>query len=288
MTGNDGRGGGGHAAAPQAAPPVVPAVEDAASGAAPRGAPPEHHDRARRPRERDRSAADGAESSPRGGPERARAAGPRFRSVVLDVDSTLCGIEGVDWLAARRGAAAAREVARLTERAMGGEIPLGLVYGERLAMIRPSAAEVAELAAAYEQTLAPGAAGAVAELGRQGVRVLLVSGGLREAILPVAARLGVAPSDVHAVSVRFDAAGGYAGFDTRSPLATQGGKLDVVRALGLLRPALAVGDGATDLAARPGVDAFAAFTGFVRRAAVVAGADFELASFDHLLEAVLR
>ena len=28
---------------------------------------------------------------------------PKFASVVLDVDSTLCGIEGVDWLAERCG-----------------------------------------------------------------------------------------------------------------------------------------------------------------------------------------
>jgi len=35
------------------------------------------------------------------------------------------------------------------------------------------------------------------------------------------------------------------------------------------------------------VSAFAAFTGFVRRAAVVAGADLTLTSFDQLAEAVL-
>jgi hypothetical protein len=49
---------------------------------------------------------------------------------------------------------------------------------------------------------------------------------------------------------------------------------------------LAVGDGATDLAVRPAVDAFAAFTGFVRRDAVVRAADFELSTFDELLEAL--
>jgi hypothetical protein len=35
------------------------------------------------------------------------------------------------------------------------------------------------------------------------------------------------------------------------------------------------------------VDAFAAYTGFVRRDAVVAGADFVVESFDQLLELVL-
>jgi phosphoserine phosphatase len=211
----------------------------------------------------------------------------RFRTVVLDVDSTLCGLEGIDWLAAQRGPVAEREVARLTQRAMDGATPLDAVYGERLAMIRPAAPETTSLALAYRRALAPGAAVAVARLARHGVRVVLVSGGIREAIVPIAAGLRIPPADVHAVSLRFDAGGAYAGFDAGSPLATQGGKLVVVRGLALLRPILAVGDGATDLALRPAVDAFAAFTGFVRRAAVVAGADLELTSFQELAEAVL-
>lgn len=211
----------------------------------------------------------------------------RYRAVVLDVDSTLCGIEGVDWLAAQRGASVQREVARLTERAMEGEVALDAVYGERLAMIRPAAPEIASLALAYRRALATGAAPAVARLRRHGVRVVLVSGGIREAIVPIAAGLRLPPADVHAVSVHFDAAGAYAGYDAGSPLATAAGKLAVVGRLGLPAPALAVGDGATDLAIRPAVSAFAAFTGFVRRAAVVAGADLELTSFDQLAEAVL-
>ena len=59
----------------------------------------------------------------------------RFASVVLDVDSTLCGVEGIDWLAQRRGGDVARRVRELTDRAMNGEIPLDSVYGERLAML---------------------------------------------------------------------------------------------------------------------------------------------------------
>ena len=212
---------------------------------------------------------------------------PRYNTVILDVDSTLCGLEGIDWLAAQRGAGAALEVARLTQRAMDGELTLDAVYGTRLAMIRPAAPEIASLALAYRRALAPGAAAAVARLVRHGVRVLLVSGGIREAILPIAAGLRLPPADVHAVSLRFDAGGAYAGFDAASPLATQDGKLLVVQSLALPRPTLAVGDGATDLAIRPAVDAFAALTGFVRRRAVAAAADFEVASFDQLVEAVL-
>jgi phosphoserine phosphatase len=210
-----------------------------------------------------------------------------FATVILDVDSTLSGIEGIDWLAARRGADVAARVAELTDRAMRGEIPLDAVYGERLGLVRPSAGDVAELAEAYAGAVAPGAAEAIARLREAGRTVVLVSGGLREAIVPLAASVGVAAGDVHAVGVRFDAAGAYAGFDAASPLTTQGGKRVIAERLGLPRPALAVGDGATDAAMRPAVDSFAAFTGFVRRDRVVSDADHDVSSFSQLTELVL-
>ena len=212
---------------------------------------------------------------------------PRFSSVVLDVDSTVAGIEGIDWLAQRRGPDVAARVTALTDRAMAGEVALDAVYGQRLAMIRPTRDEVSALGAQYVEAMAPGVGEAIARLRAAGVRVVLVSGGLREAILPLARRLGLPDDALHAVGVRFDADGGYAGFDERSPLATQGGKPVVVRALALPGPVLAVGDGSTDLAMRGVADAFAAYTGFVRRDAVAAAADHEIDSFARLRALVL-
>ncbi|AHG89216.1 HAD-superfamily hydrolase, subfamily IB (PSPase-like) [Gemmatirosa kalamazoonensis] len=216
---------------------------------------------------------------------------PRYRTIILDVDSTLAALEGIDWLAAQRGPDVVARVAALTDRAMQGEIALESVYGERLALVRPGRAELAALADAYVGAVVPGAADAIARLRAAGVRVALVSGGIRQSIIPLARSLGLAPQDVHAVDVVVDMGGQYFAFDAGSPLATQSGKRDVATALltdgGLPRPALAVGDGATDLAMRPAVDAFAAFTGVVRREPVVRGADLEIASFDQLLETVL-
>jgi phosphoserine phosphatase len=210
-----------------------------------------------------------------------------FASVILDVDSTLCGVEGIDWLAERRGGKTCAQVVELTDRAMRGDIALDAVYGDRLALVRPSRDEVAALADAYAASLAPQAAYAILRMRAAGKRIVLVSGGLREAILPIAERLGIPSRDVYAVSVRFDADGAYAGFDTTSPLATATGKRTVAESLGLPRRILGVGDGATELAMRPVVDEFAAYTGFARREAVVNSADVVLTSFDQLMELVL-
>lgn len=211
----------------------------------------------------------------------------QFASVIIDVDSTLCGIEGIDWLAARRGADLAAEIGRLTERAMEGAIPLEAVYGERLALIRPHAKEVAELAHAYTDALARGARDAIFAMRDNGLTLALVSGGIRQAIRPVARQLGFSDGSLFAVSVSFDESGVFVGYDAKSPLATQHGKKDVCARLKLPRPALAVGDGVTDAAMREATDAFAAFTGFVRREPVVRVADYVVTSFRELSDLVL-
>lgn len=211
-----------------------------------------------------------------------------YRSVVLDVDSTLSGIEGIDWLAARRGTEIRDRIAAATQSAMRGDTPLDAVYGERLAIVRPTRAEVAALGEAYVAAAAPGAREAVAELRRHDVRVSIVSGGIRDAIEPLAAHLGVASTDLHAVALRFDATGEYAGYDIDSPLWRSGGKPVLVRSLRLEERVLAMGDGMTDAELREVVATFVAFTGFARHERVVAVADAEIARFDALPPLVLR
>ena len=211
----------------------------------------------------------------------------RFRSVVLDVDSTLSAIEGIDWLATRRGMLIAEEIAELTGKAMDGSVPIESLYGLRLDLVRPDKREIAALSEAYAARIAPGAAAAVRDLRAAGVTLHVVSGGLREALLPFLATLGFSPDEVHAVGICFDRAGKYAGWETKSPLAMSGGKPVVVRALHLPGPILAVGDGSTDRALQAIGATFAAFTGFVRRSEVIAAADHVLDSFDQLLPLVL-
>lgn len=205
---------------------------------------------------------------------------------MLDVDSTLSGIEGIDWLAARKGAEVAAIVAEQTARAMTGEIPLEDVYAARIEVVAPGAADVADLARAYIGNIAPGARDAVAAWVASGVRVVMVSGGIREALLPLASLLAVPEADVHAVTVQHDAAGAYLSFDRTSPLAVATGKRDIVAGLSLPAPILSVGDGSTDLEMKAVTDAFAAFTGFAVRPLVTARADYVVASFDELARLV--
>ena len=211
----------------------------------------------------------------------------RYASIVIDVDSTLSQIEGIEWLAGRRDATTRERIAETTDAAMRGDIPLESVYGERLQLVRPTRDEVTALGVAYVDAISPGAVAAIAELRAAGVRIVIVSGGLREAILPLGAAVGVDAADVHAVSVYFDAAGDYAGYDTDSPVTRRGGKPAIVGALTLPAPVFALGDGITDAELKAVVQQFGAYVGVVRHEPVVAAADVVVSSFNQLPALVL-
>jgi phosphoserine phosphatase len=194
---------------------------------------------------------------------------PKFTTVLLDCDSTLSAIEGIDELAVHCRA----DVEQLTDAAMRGRIPLEEVYGRRLMLVRPTRDDLDELGKKYVARLVPDAVETIAALQLAGVDVRIISGGLLPAVLAVASAVGVAESHVAAVGISFNTDGSYAGFDGSSPLAAAGGKRIAIERWNVSRPAMMVGDGSTDLEARPVVDLFVAFAGVVERAKVVEAAD---------------
>jgi len=158
---------------------------------------------------------------------------------------------------------------------MRGEVALEDVFARRLELVRPSRADVMALGHRYVETLVPDALGVVTALRSEGIVVRVMSGGLRPAVLVMARALGLASESVAAVEVSFDAKGEFAGFDRGSPLARSGGKRVQLKSWlpFLAPPVMVVGDGITDLEARPPADFFVAYTGVAHRAEVAAAAD---------------
>jgi len=207
----------------------------------------------------------------------------KFRFVFFDVDSTLVTIEGIDVLGAGNP-----EIAQLTERAMNGEIALEDVYAKRLEIIRPRRDAIETLAERYVASIVPEAEKTLAALREAGAQIHLVTAGIAQAVLPLASQLGVPERAVHAVALRFNAAGDYEDFDRRSFLTRGGGKELVVRDVRARthgRAAL-VGDGVSDLEARPAVDLFVGFGGVHVRPKVKENADVFAMTFDEVLDAL--
>ena len=198
---------------------------------------------------------------------------PAYAIVGFDFDSTLSRLEGIDELGVRSGMG--QQMAELTHLAMNGQVALESVYGQRLALIRPDTVAIAWLAERYIAESVPGVEALFKQLLAQNKTVHIISGGIRQAILPMARKLGLPDENVHAVELYFAPDGSYRGFDADSPLARSGGKADVCRTInpnGL--DMVMIGDGQTDLESKQAGASFIGFGGVVNRLAVRQGADY--------------
>lgn len=196
------------------------------------------------------------------------------RLVIFDCDSTLSAIEGVDELARFRGPDMLAAAEAMTRDAMEGRLPVEAVFGRRLDLIRPTAAEVADIGRLYVETMEPSAVTTVATLRNAGWTPVILSGGFLPAIRPLADRLGI--ERVEAVDLYFDPTSGkYRGYDENYPTTRSGGKPIVVERLRTeMRPSrvVMVGDGVSDLETAAVVDSFVGFGRYVERERVKRGA----------------
>lgn len=207
-----------------------------------------------------------------------------FDIICFDCDSTLSEIEGIDVLAERAGCGA--EMAALTNAAMNGEVPLESVYAQRLSLIKPDRQAIKWVADLYIEKIVQGVEQVFQQLHDEGRQVHIISGGLKQAILPLAEKLNVVPENVHAVEVLFASNGDYLDFNQQSPLARNGGKADICTQLNPANLKMAiVGDGNTDMEAKKAGAFCIGFGGVVAREIVRKQADVFVEGSD--LQAVL-
>jgi D-3-phosphoglycerate dehydrogenase len=197
-------------------------------------------------------------------------------TLVLDFDSTVISRESLDELLARARPDLAAQVREITAAGMEGRISFRESLERRLSLVRPSLGEVEALGREAVGWITEGMEGL---LGEVKAKTWLLSGGIVEALLPVAARLRIPRGRVLATRARWSPAGELLGVDVLD-------KNEQLRpvAAGMPRPRVLVGDGMTDYEPfRAGlVDRFVAFTANVRRAAVVATGAPEAASVAEL------
>ncbi len=189
-----------------------------------------------------------------------------MKLICFDCDSTLSSVEGIDELARLRGPEIFRQVEALTEDAMNGKIRIEEIFGLRLAAIRPTQGDAAAVGRRYLESVEPSAQATIAALAASGWTSVIISGGFRQAIRPLADLLGV--ERIEAVDLFFAADGSYTGYDADYPSTRSGGKVDIINRLREeFRPekVVMVGDGVSDLETAPVVDLFVGFGGFATR-----------------------
>lgn len=205
------------------------------------------------------------------------------RLLLLDCDSTLSAIEGIDEMARLSGPQVFAAVEAMTRDAMEGRVPIGEVMPCRLALIRPTRATVAAVGQFYIDNIEPDAAVALDVARAAGWTPIIVSGGFVDAIRPLAEHLGIAR--VEAIGLHFDADGHYAGFESDHPATRNGGKAEIATHLRNefdAKRVVMVGDGVSDLETADVVDRFIGFGRYTVRPRVRAGANRFICSFSEL------
>jgi len=189
-----------------------------------------------------------------------------LKLICFDCDSTLSSVEGIDELARLRGPEIFATVEALTEDAMNGKIRIEEIFRLRLEAIRPTREDAAAIGRRYLETMEPTAKAAVDAFQAMGWTPVIISGGFRQAIRPLADALGIAR--IEAVDLYFAEDGTYKGFDADYPSTRSGGKIDIINTLrSELSPerVVMIGDGVSDLETKPVVDLFVGFGGFTTR-----------------------
>jgi phosphoserine phosphatase len=162
------------------------------------------------------------------------------------MDSTLIGQEGVDELATYAGVG--DRVAKITERAMRGEIAFEPALRERVALLKDLPVSVVDDVLEKRITLTPGGRELVATMRANGAWTCLISGGFTLFTNTVAARIGFQENRANELVV---SDGKFTG-EVREPILGRAAKLatliELTESFDLDEiDTLVVGDGANDL-----------------------------------------
>jgi phosphoserine phosphatase len=166
------------------------------------------------------------------------------RLVVMDMDSTLIRIEVIDELA--RAAGVGAEVARITERAMQGEMDYDESLRQRVALLAGLDVGVLDRIAA-DLPLTDGAETLIRVLKRLGYSIAVISGGFSRAAETLKRRLGID----YAYSNNVEIVGGKLTGRVVGPIVNAQRKAELLETIAqaegvLLDQVIAVGDGAND------------------------------------------
>lgn len=165
--------------------------------------------------------------------------------IVMDIDSTLINQEVIDLLGEEAGVG--ERVAKVTERAMRGELDFRQALEERVALLAGLDASVFDRTFA-RVTFTPGALELVAEAHARSWRVGVVSGGFHEVADKIVAAAGID----YCLANRLEVVNGTLTGRLAAEVVTKERKLEALRdwaaSLGLsVGQTVAMGDGANDI-----------------------------------------
>ena len=116
-----------------------------------------------------------------------------------DIESTLTPVEGWDFLAEMQSPEIQAEIRKITNQAMNGEISFEEALRKRFDIINPGLCEIKILQDEYLRSINKDVVGLINFLRAKFARVVLISGGLEDALLPLAKALEIPREDLFSI-----------------------------------------------------------------------------------------
>jgi len=211
---------------------------------------------------------------------------------VIDFDSTFTKTEALDELVkialGENGNGIAEKIKHITELAMEGKMTFGEALEERIKILGANQVHIEPLVNLLKSLVSDSIITQKEFIRKNAHRILIISGGFKDFILPVVADYGILPENVYANTFVYNESGDIVGVDKENPLSQTKGKVKLMQEL---KPKLSgkvcvVGDGYTDYEIKEAglADVFCAFTENITRPNVVANADFVTDSFEKVFK----
>lgn len=194
-------------------------------------------------------------------------------NIILDFDSTLVGIEGIDFLGELKGVG--DEIQELTNLAMSGQISIKEAMLERLNLLQPTRGDLDLVANEYLKNITPGFTEFLEWARAKNAGVFVVTGGFLQAVLPVCEKLQINKENIFANNLIFDENDIFVKIADEPNLWQAFAKTQVVKEICSDKQGITVvvGDGMTDWEASLEADGFICFAGHAKRDSVIKRAD---------------
>lgn len=211
---------------------------------------------------------------------------------IIDFDSTITKVEGLDQLAAialaqsTDGDQIVQQIKDLTDAGMNGEISLSESLSKRMSLLNANKKHVDALVSFLLDNISESFERNKKFLSEFADQILVVSSGFKDFIVPIVEHLGLKSENVHANTFIYNESGEITGVDNNNVLSQTGGKIKLVKSLNLQDAHVSViGDGFTDYEIKQNglADRFYAFIENIERQKVIDVADFAIKSLDEFL-----
>eukprot|EP01067_Filipodium_phascolosomae_P002791 Filipodium_phascolosomae@DN2490_c0_g1_i6.p1 len=178
-----------------------------------------------------------------------------------------------------------REISHLTSLGMNGNLSFEESFRQRLHLLQPSKEELAMFVEQNPLKLTKGIKSVIDSCHKAGVPTFLLSGGLTSIIQNVGKKLNIPDDNIMANKLIFDSNGMFSDYDALNLMAQSNGKALAIQTLidkHHLQKVVMVGDGVTDLQAKPPASVFIGFGGNKVREKVKREADWFIYDFEEM------